>query len=347
MNPLANMKHAILIGITLLLGSPETGNAAERSQHQPRPSAQPDGLQSAVAGLDALHAGQHDQAISLFTRALAAGLSKQDRANAYYDRGLAYLAIGQNQKAAADFRSALAIKPDDAEARRYLQTALSANPPSVSIPIQRPQSGAEALRAMWGPLAMFPGQSWIQSSSKSAGLYMTYQWKTPGTVIAFSGMDRNGQGIGGQYQYDPQTRKIYGRTLYKGTITSTVVDATPDQIVEQSSDPQDQTRQRMFRTGPSEFSIRVEALKRNEWVATQTLTLWEATPEMISALGWSQRAPPPSFMQQLGTAMKSGAAQGLADGVHDATQARIRGVLAPKAYPNGQIGSTVTIKSGQ
>jgi lipoprotein NlpI len=68
-------------------------------------------------GIAAARRGQHDLAIQMLSRALAAGdLSPGLQPVAHYDRGLAYLAKDRPEAAIADFTRAIELKPDFFEA---------------------------------------------------------------------------------------------------------------------------------------------------------------------------------------------------------------------------------------
>jgi tetratricopeptide (TPR) repeat protein len=79
----------------------------------PPPSVSPD----EEAGDAALAAGNDDEAIRLYTKAIEA---TEKTPRLYYDyvgRGVAYLKKGQNAEAMRDFDEALKLKPDDLESR--------------------------------------------------------------------------------------------------------------------------------------------------------------------------------------------------------------------------------------
>ena len=72
------------------------------------------------AGISYFNLGRYDDAIIWFDKALAAGdLSTDLKHLAYLDRGQAYLAKKDTQKALSDFAQALAVKPDSVIAHRH------------------------------------------------------------------------------------------------------------------------------------------------------------------------------------------------------------------------------------
>ncbi len=84
-------------------------------------------------GLDALKNGDYQRAVTLFTRAInSGGLSHDDKEFAYFERGTAYLKLGNKTSAATDFRRALKLKPDDQDAQAGLDEARAGAPPAES-----------------------------------------------------------------------------------------------------------------------------------------------------------------------------------------------------------------------
>jgi tetratricopeptide (TPR) repeat protein len=64
----------------------------------------------------------HDRAIADYTSSIERNSQYSD---AYYNRGLTWLTKGDRQRAAEDFRQALAINPQDERALRALNQLLS------------------------------------------------------------------------------------------------------------------------------------------------------------------------------------------------------------------------------
>lgn len=74
--------------------------------------ARADGLDLAEAARDAQNRGQTDEAISLYGQAIAAGgLSAENLAVIYNNRGIAYWSKGDLDKAIADYNAAIRIQP--------------------------------------------------------------------------------------------------------------------------------------------------------------------------------------------------------------------------------------------
>ena len=101
------------------------------------------GVEDGEAGLAALDSGDYDAAIRLFTRAILIGkLSANDSEFAYLKRGAAFEAKGDRDHAVADFRKAVQIKPDDADAQTALQAALSGQSSGGSRPSGQAAAGS-------------------------------------------------------------------------------------------------------------------------------------------------------------------------------------------------------------
>jgi tetratricopeptide (TPR) repeat protein len=66
----------------------------------------------------------HKRAIEDHTKAIELDRNEKD---VWYNRGIAYLEIGENERAIADFREALRVNPQDEDARTRLKQ-LGASP---------------------------------------------------------------------------------------------------------------------------------------------------------------------------------------------------------------------------
>jgi tetratricopeptide (TPR) repeat protein len=104
-------------------------------------AAQANPIDDGNAGLTALQNGDNDQAIALFTRALASGgLKGDDREFAYANRGKAYLNKFDISDAIADLDRARQMKPDDVDAQTNLISAISQTLPATLLPGQSAKS---------------------------------------------------------------------------------------------------------------------------------------------------------------------------------------------------------------
>src|SRR5688572_9607377 len=74
-------------------------------------------IDDAAAGLAAFQRGEHPEAITLFTRAIASGeLAGNNLAAVHTNRALALSARGNHAEALADFEQALKLRPESAAA---------------------------------------------------------------------------------------------------------------------------------------------------------------------------------------------------------------------------------------
>jgi hypothetical protein len=303
-------------------------------------TAHANGIADGTAGIAALNNGAYDEAIRLFTRAIKLGhLPPTDREAAYLDRGLAYMSEGQYRSAVADLRAALKLKPDDADAQSNLQVALSAQTKTAAPtgPAHK-QSAQQQLLAAWGALGTLAGQYWLDSQ-KQPDFYVGYQWSNPGLTLVYSGIDRSGNSVVGQYQLDSPTGKITGLNVYKGKTAQVDVEVAEDGFAESGEENGVPLRETFQKISSSAFSVTTQAFKNGSWQNAAASTLVAVSPDVITALGWTPNAgkpQTPSFLSGLFDSMKQGALAGVTDGVHDGVQAKTRSAIAPQAYPQGQ-----------
>jgi len=98
-----------------------------------------DPLKLAQEGMNALHNGDADRAVALFSRAIESNrMARDDLELAYVSRGQAYLKQSQYRHAAEDVDSALQIKQDDADAQAALVEALGKLPAPAPAPVIDP-----------------------------------------------------------------------------------------------------------------------------------------------------------------------------------------------------------------
>jgi tetratricopeptide (TPR) repeat protein len=154
------------------------------------------GIEDGGAGLQAMDRGAYDDAIRLFTKALAArDLSQDDRELAYLSRGKAYLAKGDSAHAVADLRQALALKPDDPEAQDALNQA------------QGPSAQPPQTEARWGPLTPMVGKYyWYQVTGQDPhSMVFHLDATTAPNALLLSVRAKNGVLQLDEYQYDEAT----------------------------------------------------------------------------------------------------------------------------------------------
>lgn len=187
------------------------------------------GAQDGEAGLAALKRGSNDEAIRLFTRAIASGdLAPDDQEFAYLNRGKAYLAKGDRVAATADLRLAARLKPDDADAQASLRAALGGGLAGTARP---------AIRAdpHWGLLAAMTGRYyWYQVANTTPGsAFLHADWMTPGQTLSVLVRTKNKTLSAGEYALDSATGKLLAATVSAGGhVRYATVDATAGGAVE-------------------------------------------------------------------------------------------------------------------
>ena len=88
-------------------------------------SAAADGLELALAGIEAFRGGRIEEAVEIFSQALGTGeLGPADRALTLNNRGVAWNELGDFDRAIGDLEAVLEARPGDAEVRGNLEIAL-------------------------------------------------------------------------------------------------------------------------------------------------------------------------------------------------------------------------------
>lgn len=200
------------------------------------------GVEDGNAGLDALNAGQYDEAIRLFTRALQPGrLKPQDREFAYFNRGKAYAAKGDLAHAAGDLKQAVRLSPDDADAQKSLDEVL-ARQNGAAIGVGGSDGAGQAdgasaqttdATASWGMLSAMAGRYyWYQVAGEDPhAAYVKLAWATPQEALSVIVASKTDQLRVAEYKMDDRSHKILVAELamYKpqyGTIEATASRAT-------------------------------------------------------------------------------------------------------------------------
>ena len=262
------------------------------------------------AGMAALTSGQFHRAIDLFTHALKAGrLNSADRELAYVKRGEAELALNLLDSSLKDFRRALQLKPDDAEATQFLQIAeATLVQPKANSRVQ-PSRREQQLQLAWGAMARLPGHTWLEIDDKPI-MYFQYQWEQPWKVLIFTGMDRNGNPFAGQYQLDEATSQISGVAVFKGQAGQSQVQTTDDTWIDEGHSGDSQTRQTFQVSGPTSFQLSQTWLKGGKWRQGKPMQYVQVSPTIIAGLGWTTAPPQPSFWAGMLSSLKAGAIAG-------------------------------------
>ncbi len=267
------------------------------------------GIEDGNAGLAALNRGAYDEAIRLFTRAIKApDLAPDDREFAFLNRGKAYLGKKAYTLAAADFRRARTMRPDDADAADGLRLALAHG---RSPPVPPPPTEAQ-LKARWGIMSALPDKIWLLSGAKPEA-YLRYSWQSPGRILAFEGLDHKGHAISGQCALNDDGSGISCATAINGATGQSAVRVANRTFQEmpQGSD----VRETYTWAGADHFRVDAERLQNGNWAPMRTLDLAAVAPDRIAALRWKPHKPSGvgKFFGELGKGLLGMMASSLAD----------------------------------
>jgi tetratricopeptide (TPR) repeat protein len=234
-----------------------------------------DGIADGNAGLQALDKGDYDQAIALFTHALTdRRLAVADREFAYVSRAKAELAKGQQVAAAADFRTALRLKPDDADAKDGLQQASAPARPAPR----------------WGVLADLAGKYWVMNPDKPAG-YARAEWDKSGRALLVEIAEKSilsSTVYREKYQLDPSAGVVFaivvGGKAYYGD-----AQVEDGKLVENSFVNSTPTRETMTSSGPGQFTDVVEKYKNGVWSTASTYAVREVSKDAVAQVRWAKK----------------------------------------------------------
>lgn len=243
------------------------------------------GSEDGAAGLKALDRGAYDQAIGLFTRAIAAGeLSADDLEFAYYNRGKAYLGKGDSKAAIADLGKALSLKPDDPGARASLQLALSGG----GVGVNGRAASQPAIAARWGLLAAMAGRYyWRQVfGDDPRASYLHFEWRVPGQVLAESIRTRSASQLIGQVQLDGATGKLLTSEIESRRARYSTSDASAKTVSSYGYIDAVPIQETMTLARDGSIEAVVRQYRGGAWSAYQTTTLVEAPKEDLQALGF-------------------------------------------------------------
>lgn len=290
-----------------------------------------DGLEDASAAASAFQGGDYHAAVSLYTRAATdKHLSIQERASLIYNRGMAFLKLGDHVSATADFQTVLRLVPNDPDAIQQL-AALHPQKGRRSVQRIQPVQGPQIDVQKWGPFSSLAGHDWLGSSGKPV-MYLHYEWSIPNAVLLYSGQDASGRAIAGQVTVDLTTHQLTEQATYGNKTSMGSYQVEPDRLITTTGEGRKQTQQILVRSPDGFFQLTVQKRNGNEWKTTQIVVFTPTTPTFVAGLGW----PAPgsqvreSFFKRLGRSLGDGALAGLhdgtRDGLHDAAQDRIRRV---------------------
>ena len=235
-------------------------------------AAHADGVADGNAGLQALDKGAYDQAITLFTRALAdRRLAGDDREFAYLSRGKAHLAKGEQAQATADFKAALQLKPADQDARDALQQA------SV---------GGERSKSRWGYLALLAGKYWAMNPAKPTG-YARADWDKSGKALIVQIVQKS-LSYKAKYQLDPAAGVIFIIVAGNKTVVGDV-DVEDNKTIETSYIDSVPTRETVTVAGPGQFTELIEQYRNGAWATHSNVPVQEVSKEAVAAVRWAKK----------------------------------------------------------
>jgi tetratricopeptide (TPR) repeat protein len=275
------------------------------------------GVDDGNAGLAALDKGDYAEAVRLFSNALKdVRLPPSDREFAYLSRGKAYLHIRQFTLAAADFREAQRLRPDDEDARTGLRLALARDDNKG----RSAGSTERQMAARWGPMAKLADKYWLVTGN-GPEMYLYYQWQTPGRALVYSGLDKQGHAIAGQCDLPSDGSAIGCHTSYK-SMTGTASIAVQQNSYQETAEGNGVTiRETYSLAGPDDFHVVSESYQNGSWKLLRTVDLAAVPAESIAALRWKEhKSGVGRFLGNLGKSILAGALFGLQSGGQDPDQ---------------------------
>jgi tetratricopeptide (TPR) repeat protein len=250
------------------------------------------GIADGKAGLAALQAGKYDEAIRLFTRALQPGrLSAEDTEFAYLNRGQAYEAKGDLNHAIADFKKAVKLKPDDADAQNALNEVnskladASAPPPPAEPPPPPPPADPWGFyddmvgRCYWRQaLGHDPHETWVK-----------YAWIAQGQSLSAKVRDKTGQTEVGEYTRDAHTGSIIYSAMVQDLQVYGTLAVAADSILQYTYLNGLPGRDILKRDPAGGFVVTHQAFLNGSWRDTTTVHLVEASSDDLIAQGMLKR----------------------------------------------------------
>lgn len=191
---------------------------------------------------------------------------------------------------------------------------------------------APELLAQWGPIARLAGRYWILNDQGTAQ-YLEFNWQNEGRVLAFSGMDRDGNLLAGQFIIDSTTGQVAGLSVHRGEAYELMLDQHADAFVISSNVAGENIRTTYQPNGATSYRVTQEALRRSEWRLTRSQTLTVGSAQIVQTLGWPARTAEmeaaeaqareelierrPSFFSRLSSAFQDGTVAGVEEGTRD------------------------------
>jgi tetratricopeptide (TPR) repeat protein len=293
------------------------------------------GIEDGTAGITALRGGQYDDAVRLFTKALTdKKLSKNDQELAYLGRGKALLAQRKLQEAKTDLIKAVALNPDDLDAKATLSLVTSgiSQPQTLQSSAKVPSS-LPAPSAIWGPYAALAGHAWIMVDKEPLG-YFYVSWKEFDKKLISTGLTKTGSKVKSVMEIDKKTGRLFSIDETQGMprIRLDTTTQESDRSISVGDIKGHPIRQTLTKVSAAGYSLMTEFDNGTGWKVVGSQLLFEGTQENIAALGWKAR---PSewkvLMSGMLEAMKQGAMEGAREGIRGGADQ-----LSRKINPEGK-----------
>jgi len=235
------------------------------------------GAEDGEAGLNALNEGNYDQAISLFTRALAdRRLVPEDRVLAYVSRGQAYIGKGDGRDAAADFEQALRLKPGNKDAKDGLEQAAALRTTAAKPPAT----------ASWGILAQTVGTCWVTNPA-SPKSYGCSNWDPSRTVVIDKEAGPHALAIA-KARLDPTAGIVFGETAGSLTLYGTI-EVSGNTVVTSSYLNNTPTRDTVTYTSATTGTDVSEKYQNGAWVQTSSYPIQEVSKDAVAKVRWAKK----------------------------------------------------------
>jgi hypothetical protein len=304
------MKH-VIIGLVLALA------ASAATKKHPVAAKQVD---YGSRALTELNAGSYADAIKDFSKIIAnPSTGADDRELALLGRGKAHLGQSNYPASLIDLRAAAVLRPSDVDVALTIEAA-EAGPGFVPRKLTDDAGVGRKLSTEWGIVALLAGHTWLSSINGEPQVFVTMRWDKQNKKVLTTGLTAHGNRIRGSMWLDTSGRIISeskeGDVKSKGEGFATV--SSYSEVADYRATL---IKQRMIRVSDIKFNTTVEMFKDGVWTSQGVASTVEATPEMITQLGW--KANPTELqvlLRGMGEAAKQGMIEGTRQGINDAIQ---------------------------